>query len=393
MQRKCDELRTMSIILATLTFGCAAVLHAQSFPSGSTGADGNLIISTPGVTTFTATPVGGGNVYNFNTIQIAAGSTLRLSGAVFTGPLYFLAQGAVTIAGTIDLSGQSGSVPATSAQRTSGPTVPGAGGYGGGEASFSGDSAQPGLGPSGGTLGSGCYGGGGGGGFNGNQFLVPLVGGSGGAGYGGGSGGAGGGALLIASSVSITVTGTLTANGGGGTAGSAGGAGGGIRLIAPTVAGTGAITAAGGGGGNYGCNGGASGIVRLESFQYTFTGTTGGTFYFATPVNLFLPSATAQPSITVATINGTKVPTSPTGSFTIPDVLLNSSSPLSVVILASNIPLGTVPTLYFLTENFSDQTITASAGLAGTLVSSTTTATVTLNPGYSIGYVTATWVH
>ena len=86
-------------------------------------------------------------------------------------------------------------------------------------------------------------------------------------------------------------------------------------------------------------------------------------------------------------------PPSPTGSFTVPDVLLNSSSPLTVNIQASNIPLGTVPTISFSTENFPDQTITASAGLAGTLASSTTTATVTLNLGYSIGYVSATWVH
>lgn len=380
---------------ALLAFCMAAMLHAQSFPSGSTGADGSLNITAPGVTTFAATPppVGGGNIYNFTTIQIAAGSTLRLSGAVFTSPLYFLAQGAVTIAGTIDLSGQSGSVPTTSAQRTTGPTVPGSGGYGGGSASFAGDPALPGLGPLGGGTSGGCGNLPQSGGFTGNQFLLPLVGGSGGGGNSG-SGGAGGGALLIASSVSITVTGTVTANGGGGTSsGSGGGAGGGVRLVAPTIAGTGVISAAGGGaayGG--GCNG-ASGIVRLESFLYTFTGSTGGNFYFATPVNLFLPAANSQPTIIVTSINGFPVPSSPTGSFTVPDVLLNSSSPMAVNIQASNIPLGTVPTVYFSTENFPDQKIAANAGLAGTLASSTATATVTLNPGYSIGYVTATWVH
>ena len=96
--------------LALLTFCVAAMLHAQSFSSGSTGADGPLNITTAGVTTFTAQPIGGGSVYNFTTINIAAGSTLKLSGAVFAGPLYFLAQGAVTVAGTIDLSGHSGLV-------------------------------------------------------------------------------------------------------------------------------------------------------------------------------------------------------------------------------------------------------------------------------------------
>jgi hypothetical protein len=133
------------------------MLHAQSFSSGSTGADGSLSITAPGVTTFTATPVGGGNVYNFTTIQIAAGSTLKLSGAVFPGPLYFLATDAVTVAGTIDLSGQSGSVPTTSAQRV--PTVPGAGGYGGGASAFGSVAALPGLGPAGGAPSPGvpCY--------------------------------------------------------------------------------------------------------------------------------------------------------------------------------------------------------------------------------------------
>jgi hypothetical protein len=368
------------------------MLHGQSFPSGSTGADGNLIANT-GVTTFTAAPVGGGSVYNFNTIQIAPGSTLKLSGAAFPGPLYFLAQGAVTVGGTIDLSGQSGSVPTTPAQRT-GPTIPGPGGYGGGAASFAGNPALPGLGPAGGGANGNCNYSGQGAGFTGNQFLVPLVGGSGGGGSAG-SGGAGGGALLIASSVSITVTGTITANGGSGASGSGGGAGGGVRLVAPTIAGIGAITATGGvgssGNSGYGCTG-ANGIVRLESLQNTFTGSTSGNLYLANPFSLFIPASTAQPSLMVTSIGGVPVPSNPTGSFVVPDAVVNSTSPLTVNIQASNIPLGTIPTIYFSTENFPDQKIAANAGLAGTLASSTTTATVTLNPGYSIGFITATWV-
>jgi len=381
---------------ALLTFCVAATLHGQPFPSSSTGADGNLIANT-GVTTFTAAPVGGGSVYNFNTIQIAPGSTLKLSGAAFPGPLYFLAQGAVTVGGTIDLSGQSGSVPTTPAQRT-GPTIPGPGGYGGGAASFAGNPALAGLGPAGGAVNlNNCGIGAGGGGFTGNQFLVPLVGGSGGGGNAG-SGGAGGGALLIASSVSITVTGTITANGGNGNSASGGGGGGGVRLVAPVIAGTGGtITTAGGGGSSGsgfdagGC-GGANGIVRLESFQNTFTGSTSGNLYLANPFSLFIPASTAQPSLIVTSIGGVAVPSNPTGSFVVPDAVVNSSSPLTVNIQASNIPLGTIPTVYFSTENFPDQKIAANAGLAGTLASSTTTATVTLNPGYSIGFITATWV-
>ncbi len=266
---------TNSLLLpATLGLCIASTLAGQSFPSGSTGADGALNITATNVTTLPA-PKGGGNIYNFTTITVAQGSTLKLTGAVFPGPIYFLATGAVTIAGTIDLSGQSGLVRATtSARQTVGPTMPGAGGYGGGEGYFAATEVQlPGLGPLGGAVNGGCYSSGGGGGFNGSQFLLPLVGGSGGAGSFG-SGGAGGGALLIASSVSITVTGTITANGGNGADSSGGGAGGGIRLVAPTIAGNGLITAAGGGAGNgNNCNGGRQrhrpgGIFSVHLHRY-----------------------------------------------------------------------------------------------------------------------------
>ena len=404
MQATFDKTRTMGRVFrlsgpAVLALSVAATLHGQAFPSGSTGADGDLNITTAGVTNFTALPVGGGNIYNFKTITIAGGATLRLSGGLFTGPLYFLAQGAVTVNGTLDASGQNGVIPSASGQRT-GPTIPGPGGYGGGAAAFGANAALPGLGPLGGAVnGLTCYTKpqGGAGGASQSPFLVPLTGGSGGAGAGA-NGGAGGGALLIASSVSITVNGTVTAAGGNGNysgSASGGGGGGGIRLVAPLIAGYGTITAAGGSGGweQTNCtNDGASGTVRLESYQFTFNGNTGGNRYTASPVALLLPVANTQPLITVTTINGITVPTSPTGSFTVPDVVLNSTSPLTVAIHAVNVPTGTTPTLYFSTQNFPDQTIVANGPLTGTQASSNTTATVTLSPGYSVGFVTATWV-
>jgi len=302
------------------------------------------------------------------------------------------------VSGTIDVSGQAGLQPATSGQRT-GPTIPGAGGYGGGAAAFGGNPALPGLGPLGGIVNFGglCAASTGGpGGQSATPFLVPLLGGSGGGGAAA-NGGAGGGALLIASSMSITVNGTITAAGGigsyvggGSNTSSGGGAGGGIRLVAPLLAGGGTITAAGGGSPYCGSSG-ADGIVRLESYQHTFSGPTGGKVYTASPVNLFLPVADSQPYITVKSIGGISVPPSPTGSFVVPDVLINSTSPLTVNIQATNVPPGTIPTLYFSTQNFPDQKIFPPA-LAGTLGLSTTSTTVTLSPGYSIGFVTATWV-
>src|SRR5665213_2193681 len=85
-----SRLASLSLLAILLTVCIPVNLVGQSFYSGSTGADLDLIVNTPGVTTFTATPVGGGSVYNFKTIQIAAGSTLKLSGDVFPAPLYFL---------------------------------------------------------------------------------------------------------------------------------------------------------------------------------------------------------------------------------------------------------------------------------------------------------------
>jgi len=379
---------------ALLAFALTAGLHAQNFSSGSTGADGDLIVNAQGVVTpFTAAPVGGGTVYNFNTIQIASGSTLKISGANFTSPLYFLAKGAVTIAGTLDISGQAGFGPSTATQRTQGMTVPGPGGYAGGAAGYGSVPAQPGLGPLGGAISGGCtadsrYAGNGG--FGGNAFLVPLVGGSGGGGWStSASGGAGGGALLIASSLSITVNGAINANGGSGANGAGGGAGGGIRLVAPSIMGSGSIWAYGG----QGACSGAPGVIRMEAYQNTYNvGNAGPDLYTAAPSNLFLPAANSVPAITVTSIGGVAI-TTYTGSFVVPDVLLNSASPLTVVIQANSIPAGTIPTVYFLTENFPDQKIAAAplTAVAGSSTATTTTATVTLNPGYSVGFVTATW--
>jgi hypothetical protein len=392
------QLRTLALPVAVCWITTSA--WTQSFNSGSTGADGDLIISSPGVTVFSQTPQGGGIIYNFRSITVASGSTLQISGSSFTSPVYFLAQTAVTINGTIDLRGGNGqrydSQPALRI-----PSVPGPGGFGGGIGAFGSSPAQPGNGPAGGatnfidngvcfpppTVGRG-------GGFTGNQFLVPLIGGSGGAGNGSAAGGAGGGAILIASSASISVNGLINVNGGAGNQAyvSGSGAAGAVRLVANAIGGNGSITATGGST-NFGCapsaNGG-NGIVRMEAFQNTFTGTTSGQSFVATPFNLFLPTG-GPPFVQVVSIGGVPVNSSPTGSFTVPDVTVNSSAALPVAIQAQNIPLGTTVTLFIFSENGPDQTI-ISTGLGGTLASSSATASVTLPAGFSRGFVKATWM-
>ena len=271
------------------------------------------------------------NVFNFTTITIPAAVTVKLSGNVINGPVYWLAQGDVDIEGTTDLSGQAGfpATPILDGRRrpTSGP-----GGFSGGVGGkFDGSAPppvpQPGDGPGGGApavqqCGSFGYGGT----FTGNQFLVPLVGGSGGGGGAfsgdlgstpyGASGGAGGGALFIASSTTITVNGTINANGGAGGVGSTGGcypgygggaSGGGIRLATNTIVGSGTLTAVGGASAPTGgsVNGG-NGVVRIEVFTDNFAGSVSGTESTGSPFATFVPS-TPPPSVTVVSVNGNNV--------------------------------------------------------------------------------------
>lgn len=132
------------------------------------------------------------------------------------------------------------------------------------------------------------------------------------------------------------------------------------------------------------------GLVRLEAFQQNFTGTvSAGTIALATPAVVNLPSG-GPPTVSVVSVAGVPIPANPTGSFQIPDASINQSTPATVAIQASNIPLGTVVTLYISSENGPDMTLQTSA-LAGSVASSTASASVTFPPGFSRGYVRAKW--
>jgi hypothetical protein len=91
-------------------------------------------------------------------------------------------------------------------------------------------------------------------------------------------------------------------------------------------------------------------------------------------------------------VNGVAVPPNPTGSFEIPDVTINQSTTVTVEIEAHNIPLGTVAKVYIFSENGADQ-IKDLTPLAGTLGTSPATASLTIPPGFSRGYVRATWAN
>ena len=217
--------------------------HAQPFNSGSDGSLGALVVTTN--TTLT-TPTNG--VFNYTTITVSNGATLRFTRNALNTPVHLLATGDVTINGTIDVSGSQGN---TFVGGVGGPGGfnggdPGTGGYGPGAGKPGDNSQNPSgagggsyatVGPNSATTNKGST--------YGSRLVVPLTGGSGGGGAViGAGGGGGGGAILIASSAQITVSGAVRADGGNRGSGSVqnGGSGGAIRLVAPRVVGNGTLS-------------------------------------------------------------------------------------------------------------------------------------------------------
>jgi hypothetical protein len=412
------------LLVSVLCFANVGFAQTQTFNSGSNGSDGALNLTTPGTIIFDpksfSPPLNpaGDNVFNFTTINIGPGVTVKLSSKVFSGPVYWLAQGAVTVNGTIDLNGEDG--PAAS--NITGVRIPAAGGAGGYSGGVGGSLAsgspapQPGAGPGGGKVPTAADAAGGDAVFSGNQFLIPLVGGSGGgggtesaAGDFGGGGSGGGGAILIASSVSITYGGIMRANGGqpgswGAIQRGGAGSGGAIRLVAPTISdnatgdgncfGHGVLQAAGYVTEAFGSNG----VIRLEGFtlpapnyiaacigQAVF-GAAGTAVLTSLPFTGAVP-ATGPSTLKVTSINGIAINANP---FSFPDAVINSGGPVIVNVQAQNIPVGVVPTISITSEFGGTQTVSCSA-LQGTLQQSTCSASVTFATGGSRGFVKATW--
>lgn len=393
--------------------------HTATFNSGSTGADGAFAPAAD--TVLTLPPTG---IFNFTTINIPTGVTVTFTRNAANTPVTFLATGDVTIAGTIDVSGQngedgnSGNVPAGAG----GKGGPGGfdGGYGGIPISvgIAAKDAGAGLGPGGGNPGNGVQFNGTGGGFDtdgysaynnnpggvkyGSATLLPLIGGSGGGGgsygsyfnYYGGGGGGGAGAILIASSGTINITGNIKANGGKGGNGYAygtgygsgsggGGAGGGIRLIANIIAinNNGSLRAyrGNGGTGHYGAAAGSEGRIRIETYNFSST-VTGTISPSPSLTNTGLVSLPQVPTLTITTVGGTPVPATASGSYSSPDITLPSSTtnPVTVVLSASNVPVGTIVKITVAPQYGSSSTVNSTA-LSGTQASSTATASVNLS--------------
>jgi hypothetical protein len=387
---------TILMSMISLLF-LVSLASAGTFSSGSTGADGAF---NPTANTEVQLPADG--ILNYTTVNILSGVTVTFKKNSNNTPVYILATGDVTISGTISVNGSSASGIY--------PGEGGVGGFGGGHGGVQNTYGGRGLGHGGGNPGtsllysawSGYYGdGGGGGGFGssggsnqaggsgtyGNERLIPMIGGSGGGGgrsysYTGTGGGGGAGAVLIASSGTISVTGTITANGGNGatatyTGGSGGsGSGGAIRLIANTISGNGTISA---NGGTHSAAGG-NGRIRIETYNLTRTSGTSPTYSFGKPGSVFVANT---PSLQITSIGGTSVPSGAEGSYLTPDITLSSSTtnPVSIGISAANIPVGTSVSVYAMPQFGSASS--ASVTLSGTDSSSTATASLSISTSYT----------
>jgi hypothetical protein len=343
----------VGIIVAVLN---GSPLFAQTFSSGSTGADGALDASAWGSNSVITLQLPESGIFNFTTINIPSGRTLQFFLNSSNTPAVLLAQGNVTIAGTVSVSA-----------RNEGPNTnrtPGPGGF------LGGFPAGNGFGP-----GAGQISGGGGpiGRWVGPLTLVPIVGGSGGAGVSivqfcqlGQNGGGGGGAIVIASSGSISLTGGIFAIGNFACGGY--GAGGAIRLVANAVNVSGGSLQARGNSGN-------DGVIRIEAPQgaLSFSGSSTPAAVLSTPNPTIVP--VVAPVLTLTSIGGFPIPVGSGARADTVDLLLPTQfvDPIPLVVHASNVPVGSQVTLAI---NGSEGATATPGTLTGTDLSSTATLNV-----------------
>ena len=388
------------MVLVALALGSPAAF--AQFSSGSTGADGALdLTGQEGVIELDPQALGidpeRDNVFHFTTVRIPAGVTLRLRVTKLRlAPVYWLATGPVEIDGDLDLSGDDGHPGNAPLPH---PALPGPGGFHGGVGGRP-DNAPPmgGFGPEGGAAQAGAIPG---------LFLTPLRGGSGGAGNFanpsvgltvGPGGSAGGGAILIASDDRLRIDGKISCNGGAPGEFAAGaflargypGAGGGIRILAPRVSGAGTLEVRAGNPAFVD----NSGVIRVETSENAFSGALVGRSRVVTltPTVRFRPDQLGLtiPELRVVRVSGVELPLAPTGTFVMPDVVIETGSAV-FEIEARNIPIGTTVTLEVWNETLGRFNFT-SIGLEGTFESSTATATRGNFPsGYSLVVPYARW--
>ncbi len=362
-------MRKQAILALLFVVAAASVAGAQTFSSGSTGADGAL-----NITADTTLPLPANGILNFTTVTVQPGVTLSFVKNASNTPVIILAMGDVVIAGTIAVNAGANNI-----DNRYEPRIPGPGGFAGG------GPGEPGAGPGGGTF-SGdpalCEGK-----WSGPLSLVPIVGGSGGCGSIYGPSGGGGGAIVIASSTKITVGGSIYADGV-----SIGGSGGAIRLVANQVDVTGLLYALGCWACGYGGFDGNAGLIRIEApTGQTLIGpnaTIAPPFVGSVPNNEIVRGD--PPLLSIVSVGGQPVPPGAGARTYAADIMLPTTIPddIPVVVNAANIPVGTEVTLGFLSAN---QGTVVTGTLTGTFVSSTATLHLT-GVNRTAGVVTSFYV-
>lgn len=369
---------------ATILVGLISLMslpaQAQVFSSGSTGADGPLDLTSGN--RVVQLPESG--ILNYTTVNIPAGKTLTFKLNSRNTSVILLTQGTVTVAGTINTS--------------AGGRTPGPGGFYGGAPNLNGGAGPnlPGFGPGGGPQADGSRHGR----WIGPLSLVPIIGGSGGSGgsqctfvgqspYGGG----GGGAIVIASSQSITLPfGSLIVANGSGVecpfGGAGGGSGGAIRLVANSINVAGTLSATGADG--FGSTAaGNHGVIHIEAppGALAFTGTSNPPVGLSAINPTIVP--TSSPSLVIVSVGGFPVPSGSGQRFDTYDMLLPNqlTDPISVVVQASNIPVGTQVSIGVV--NGSPGATTTASALQGTLASSTATPTISNLTRTAVTYLLA----
>lgn len=179
----------------------------------------------------------------------------------------------------------------------------------------------------------------------------------------------------------------IEAPGGNGGSGRGGpGTGGAIHLQAPIIAGcTTHLYVAGAFQQDFGSA--SHGRVRLDGVV------NGVSVQHITPltgplVDVPLPSAPAR--IRITSVNGVNAPVNPQGGYTLPDLTINSTNAVPVVVNASNIPVNTPVTLFLSTETGQDLTA-SQVNLTGTVTSSTATVNVVIPQGVTRLIARAVW--
>ena len=325
--------------MVTAGLACACLTMAAVPARGETATAGDLIVSTtttavldtgsgtlwadgqsiPVTSTVLSAPGGSYRVFDFGSVRVDAGATLKVVGP---HPVLIHASGDISIVGTLDGDGQEtqpgagggagGTITHNGAGggrgasgggggafvvgvvglygqhgESSGGWLGGMGGIplsgvcGGGPGQTAGPRAWPGLclGPGGEERGSG---GGGGGGYVDADGIVR--GGSGGGSGTDSAGGGGGAGIALRSDTLVSVAGRVSVGGGRGAyvpdlayGGGGGGGGGGVGISAPTVTVTGRVSAGGGpsaplfGGSGATVSGGdgAAGVTRVQAVCLT----------------------------------------------------------------------------------------------------------------------------